>query len=367
MVRTSISSSFSATRLRNWESDAVGRHSGHSGHELGAGLLNPVGGYCEHSFEELEEARPKAARELQVHRLPSQSPKPARGKAPDPTPRDSHREWHCDSERKSLPRNKRPVPMRGTFTNKMGTFGRSDVRRTQGFGEWAPPAVCVVSWDPFENAKAEVPTWATHNKHGARQEFQRQRLVGDHLKSGTVRSQRRRGDTAPHRRSHSAMDGKTADAGLSVGGGRISADVVERESVDLIPAEQLVATPSASGVGIQCLVDPQGVHTPGRVSTRGTLSRRGSPLQRPPTSNTLEPISAPPGFNFAPQTPLRPATSAVKTKNDRLDDLMEQMIAENELKIVDLQTRIDATVSRATAPWPWADADMTRTAIGPRY
>ena len=124
MVRTSISKSFSATRLRNWESEAV----------VGGDTLNPVGGYCEHSFEELEEARPKPARELRAYRLPSQSPKPARGVLPNPTPRDSHREWHCDSERKSLPRNQRPVPKRGTFTNKMGKFGRTDVRRTQGFG-----------------------------------------------------------------------------------------------------------------------------------------------------------------------------------------------------------------------------------------
>lgn len=359
MVRTSISNSFSATRLRNWQSVDVG-----GGSSLN---LNPVGGYCEHSFEELAEARPKPARELRAYRLPSQSPKPARGKAPNPTPRDSHREWHCDSERKSLPRNQRPVPQRGTFTNKFGTFGRTDVRRTQGFGEWAPPAVCVVSWDPFENAKAEVPTWATHNKQGVRQEFQRQRLVGDHLRSGTVRSDRRRGDTTTRRRSHSAMDCKTADARLSVGGGRLSADVVERESVDLIPADQLMATPSATSVGAKCVIGTQDVPTPGRLSSRSALSHRVSPQQRPPTSNTLEPISAPPGFNFAPQTPLRPATSDVKSKNDRLDELMEQMIEENELKIVDLQTRIDATVSRATAPWPWADADMTRTAIGPRY
>ena len=354
MVRTSISSSFSPTRLRNWESGGV----------VGVSK-NPVGGYCEYSFEELEEARPKPARELRAPSLPSPSPKPVRAYARDPTPRDSHREWHCDSERKSLTRSQRPVPQRGTFSNKMGTFGRADVRRTRGFGEWVPPAVCVVSWDPFENAKAEVPTWATHNNRGARQEFQRQRLVGDHLKSGTVGLDRRGGDTGSHRRSKSALDGRTAG---TMGGGQRSADLVERGSVDLIPADRLIASPSSS-IGTQRLVETPVVPTTGRLSSAGSLSYKLPPQRNLPTSNTLEPIAAPLGFNFAP--PIRPATSSTmkfpKSKSEQLDDLMEQMIVENELKIIDLQTRIDATVSRATAPWPWADADMVRTAIGSRY
>ena len=355
MVRTSISSSFSPTRLRNWESGGV----------VGVSK-NPVGGYCEHSFEELEEARPKPARELRVPRLPSPSPKPVRAYVHDPTPRDSHREWHCDSERKSLTHSQRPVPQRGTFSNKMGTFGRTDVRRTRGFGEWAPPAVCVVSWDPFQNTKAEVPTWATHKK-----ECQRQRLVGDHLKSGTVALDRARGGdpTASHRRSRSALDVRTVGAQLSVGGGQRSADLVERESVDLIPADRLVASPSSS-IGTQRLVETPVVPTADRLSSAGSLSYKlPLPQRHLPTSNSLEPIAAPPGFNFAP--PIRPATSSTmkspKSKSDQLDDLMEQMIAENELKIIDLQARIGATVSTATAPWPWADADMVRTAIGSRY
>lgn len=356
MVRECISSSFSATRLGNWERGSEG--------VAGRSQLNPVGGYCEHSFEDLEALRPKPAQGLRPHYLPSQSTKPVRGKAPNPTPRDSHREWHCDSERKSLPRRQRPVPNRGTITNKMGTFGPADVRRTQGFGEWAPPAVCVVSWDPFQHSKAEVPTWATHKNQGLRKEFQRQRLVGDHLTSGTVSHGRRQSDTATRRRSKSALGGKTTDSRLSVGGGRLSADPVERESVELISADRLIATPS--GIGTQCRIDQSSVPVP------DFAAHKLSPRQRSPTNSTLEPIAAPDGFKFAshvrPTTTSSAATSkSPKSNSDRLDELMEEMIAENELKIVDLQTRIDSTVARATVPWPWADADSVATAIGPRY
>jgi hypothetical protein len=361
MVRTSISSSFDGTRLSNWASGSTT-----------IGTPNPVGGYSEYSFENLEELRPKPARALRPHLLPSQSSKPVRGMAPATAPRDSHREWHCDSERKSLPRGQRAVPNRGTFSNKIGTFGKADVRRTRGFGEWAPPAVCVVSWDPFNAAKAEVPTWATH-KRGARQQFARQRLVGEHLGAGTLTGERRRSGSghhagrSPQRRAQSALDNKPVDAGLSVGGGRLSADLVEREGAELISADRVIATPN----GTQCRLNgDDGDSSPhaAPVSTaRKQSQQQQQQQQRPPSSNTLlEPIAAPAGFSFAPPSS-RPATTAPKSKDERLDDLMEAMIADNELQIVDLKTRIDATVDRATALWPWADADMTATALGPRY
>ena len=417
MVRHSIETCYTAQKLSNWENPDKQPVS-----------LNLLGGQSTHSLEELNASpyAPSPAR-LYVHKLPSANPDrtPHRTETRPGTSgqlADSHREWHCDSQRRSLPRRLRPQPTKGTFTNKIGTFPISDVRRTRGFGEYAPPAVCVVSWDPFNHSKAEVPTWATHSQ--GTKTVLHQRLVGDHLTSGTqllggeteakrrVAKGNRHSSPLPsqrsQRRARAALD-STRSSRRSVSGGRLSVDLVERDPVDLIAAERLIATPSVFEDGLsthrsEAAAAPAAMEAAAAAAAAAGTRKQSLPPQNPkrgtggwhkvglPRPNPsprpwepdnlevpepaardsswlvdgrgIEPVKAPLGFNFAAPDPPRSA----KSKGELLDEQMERMINDNERHILELRTKYDASVNRpAAVPWPWADAEMSHTALGPRY
>ena len=108
MVRASIEGSFEPVRLRNYEVGQVAAHSS-----------------WEKTMSSLAEANLQS----------------------------SHRRSSTSSSRKRHPRRFK------TWDTKWGSFGYTDVRRTQGFGEYAAPARCVVSWDPHTGTKTEVPIW----------------------------------------------------------------------------------------------------------------------------------------------------------------------------------------------------------------
>ena len=356
---------------------------------------------ADHSPDRLDSFRPKPARSTTNYYEvgePTPSPHPRIGASPPAAAyppstaesRASHRPWHSDETRR-LPSHKRPKPRRGTVKNKMGSFGASDVRTQHGFREWAPPAVCVVSWDPFQHAKAEVPTWSTHKgRGGGRQQVDK------------------RGEGAL-RRARSAMDGesqrqmvewakkeraKTPEGhGLPLAGRAAT-------PLDPVGADAVLGSAPLNRLGTPCVLHtadpaerlrqptPELPPTPdrsGRTPDRATAT--SSPYgDRPPSTDPLDAWNyavTPPSTGttmrsrpatqergFSPSSTLRsrsrPATQDSLGGTRKLDAQLEDMIEQKELQILDLHERLDATVQRATVPWPWADVD-SGPQLAPRY
>ena len=61
-------------------------------------------------------------------------------------------------------RRRRRKKAREWSVPKVGSFPWSDVRRTQGFGEYSKPPRCVVGWDAYQGGAVEVPVHTTLEK-----------------------------------------------------------------------------------------------------------------------------------------------------------------------------------------------------------
>ena len=61
-------------------------------------------------------------------------------------------------------RRRRRKKAREWSVPKVGSFPWSDVRRTQGFGEYSKPPRCVVGWDAYQGGAVEVPVHSTLEK-----------------------------------------------------------------------------------------------------------------------------------------------------------------------------------------------------------